>query len=94
MSVKTALGSPRRIADSGQAGTVIGQRTQGASERRGHRVAGWSSATPFPRGLNHRHNAGADGIGQSIPGVDDSGQFGVTQRCALSLRWQARGGLT
>ena len=31
----------------------------------------------LPRGgLDHGHDAGADGLGESIPGVDDGGQVG------------------
>jgi hypothetical protein len=29
------------------------------------------------RGLDHRHDAGADGLGQPIPGVDDGGQIRI-----------------
>jgi hypothetical protein len=39
------------------------------------------------RGLDHRHDAGADGLGQHIPGV---GRRSIRARATRAARWQTR----
>jgi hypothetical protein len=36
-------------------------------------------------GLDHRHDAGADGLGESIPGGHDGGQIGITPNSIVGL---------
>jgi hypothetical protein len=43
-----------------------------------------SLANSVRRGLDHRHDSGAEGIGQSTPDGDNGCQIGVSLRCAVN----------
>jgi hypothetical protein len=70
--------SPRLECDR-QPGDHLGDHLRGVATS----VLGFASeygrSPPWllGRSLDHRHNASADGLGESIPGVDDGGQIGV-----------------